>query len=662
MQALCNVPAEQSDLIFGDTVFKGDLSEVRNDSPLLLTRELQRSLSTPCIYPFPDKDLQVSDDKSKPFEVVGGLTCCANMKFILKEINKAIRCGIEPTPVSGGLGGAYYFRNTNGDTVAIVKPTDEEPFAPNNPKGYIGRTLGQPGVKKAVRVGETGVREVAAYLLDHGNFARVPPTVLVKVAHHAFHVNDSPTGCKRADKVFQPISKLASCQKFVHHDYDANDRGTSCFSVADVHRIGILDIRICNTDRHAGNILISNVKPLDNAWKCSDAHVNGSLELIPIDHGLCLPEALEDAYFEWLHWPQASVPFSEQELDYISRLDEHKDADMLRRELPMLRESCFRILILCTTLLKRAAVAGLCLAEIGEMMTRDGMEDHSEFEVLCIHAKLEAEKDLAEKRCVDDDDYDDAAVSDISVVDDFHEQFEFELDHDFDYKLNSMINDTQFPSVKEDIMLTELLSFPFFQDLSSNNSYTVSSRNLQLTTVPIWQEALPLEEEEGTSTAPSKVMAQRQSSRIGKNGSLPKHGCRTDIKSPRSPRVNHSARLQADFRPLLEGEERCSFAANNKKIGRAFQVSNMGSPKISSLRSEGFHKHKKGHPGGQECKTTEGKVNSNSCSPSFLPGDISDELWGSFMSHFEDLLESVLANKRDRSVSCRQRLGMSCQF
>jgi hypothetical protein len=28
-------------------------------------------------------------------------------------------------------------------------------------------------------------------------------------------------------------------------------------------------------------------------------------ELIPIDHGFCLPEALESPYLEWLFWPQA---------------------------------------------------------------------------------------------------------------------------------------------------------------------------------------------------------------------------------------------------------------------------------------------------------------------------------------------------------------------
>lgn len=27
-------------------------------------------------------------------------------------------------------------------------------------------------------------------------------------------------------------------------------------------------------------------------------------ELVPIDHGFALPEALEPPYFEWQHWPQ----------------------------------------------------------------------------------------------------------------------------------------------------------------------------------------------------------------------------------------------------------------------------------------------------------------------------------------------------------------------
>lgn len=82
-----------------------------------------------------------------------------------------------------------------------------------------------------------------------------------------------------------------------------------CCSVRDVQRIGILDIRLFNTDRHAGNMLVR--RPRSPASGGSAAKLDGSMlldrqayELIPIDHGFALPEALEPPYFEWQHWPQ----------------------------------------------------------------------------------------------------------------------------------------------------------------------------------------------------------------------------------------------------------------------------------------------------------------------------------------------------------------------
>ncbi|CAI9096402.1 OLC1v1032545C1 [Oldenlandia corymbosa var. corymbosa] len=378
LQLALNVPTDESSLTFGDMVLKNDLTAVRNDAPLLLTRNLlHRSSSTPCLSPT-GRDIQ-QRDQSGPFEILGRSVSFAKTKLLVKEIVKAIRAGVDPLPVHGGLGGAYFFRNSRGESVAIVKPTDEEPFAPNNPKGFVGKALGQPGLKRSVRVGETGFREVAAYLLDYDHFANVPATALVKVTHSIFNVNDGVGGGQPQNKKL--VSKIASFQQFIPHDFDASDYGTSSFPVAAVHRIGILDVRILNTDRHAGNLLVR---------KHNGAGNFSQVELIPIDHGLCLPESLEDPYFEWIHWPQASIPFSEDELEYIEKLDPVKDSEMLRAELPMIREACLRVLILCTIFLKEAAAYGLCLAEIGEMMTREfrgGEEEPSELEVVCIEAR-----------------------------------------------------------------------------------------------------------------------------------------------------------------------------------------------------------------------------------------------------------------------------------
>lgn len=71
----------------------------------------------------------------------------------------------------------------------------------------------------------------------------------------------------------------------------------------------------------------------------------GAAELVPIDHGLCLPECLDDPYLECFNWPQALVPFTDTELEYISNLDPFKDAELLRHELHYLPESAIRVLI-----------------------------------------------------------------------------------------------------------------------------------------------------------------------------------------------------------------------------------------------------------------------------------------------------------------------------
>jgi len=287
------------------------------------------------------------------------------------EVSMGFTSGVDPQPVSSGLGGAYLLRGSNGENIAVTKPVDEEPLALNNPKGFGGRMLGQPGIKRSIRIGETGIRELAAYLLDHNGFAGVPPSALVKISHVSFHFNSAPY-------------KIASLQRFVDHDFDAGEVGPSRFSVASVHQIGILDVRVMNLDRHAGNILVKKQNCLDY-----DAGAAGA-ELVPIDHGLCLPEWLDDPYFEWLHWPQASVPFSESEVAYVSDLDPFKDAELLRTEIPTLRESCVRVLVLCTIFLKRSVDSGLCLAAIGKMMTREfcaGEEKPSVLENVCAQAK-----------------------------------------------------------------------------------------------------------------------------------------------------------------------------------------------------------------------------------------------------------------------------------
>lgn len=323
-------------------------------------------------------------------------------KALVRAVARGLKAWQAPQLEKQGMGGSYTFRNDRGAPIALMKPCDEEPLAPNNPKGFVGRQLGEPGLKPTVRVGEAATREAAAYLLDHGHFARVPHTVLVEMRHPVFHVADGAA----------PLPfKRGSLQEYVPHDCDSSDVGASRFPVRDIHRIGILDVRLFNTDRHAGNILVRRLPPAaradSGAMPTSAAALleQPAYELIPIDHGFALPESLEPPYFEWQHWPQAMMPFGRKELEYIASLDARADVELLRRELPSLRPDCLRLLEVTTTLLQKAAAAGLSLAEVAAVATRPiiGMEEEaSELERICFAARAEVE-DAREEAEMDDE-------------------------------------------------------------------------------------------------------------------------------------------------------------------------------------------------------------------------------------------------------------------
>eukprot|EP00238_Polyblepharides_amylifera_P013554 CAMPEP_0196588458 /NCGR_PEP_ID=MMETSP1081-20130531/60576_1 /TAXON_ID=36882 /ORGANISM="Pyramimonas amylifera, Strain CCMP720" /LENGTH=881 /DNA_ID=CAMNT_0041910957 /DNA_START=271 /DNA_END=2913 /DNA_ORIENTATION=+ len=438
LQIKLNVLPEQSQLVYKGEVVGDDLRTICEDMPvLLLPKKMERSISTPCLSfsesisahlsETVDKDMQSEqmEDKTHCFSIVRSSTCATAVKHLLRAACLGVRKGIKPTPEKEGHGGSYFFKDIYGKNVAIVKPTDEEPLAPNNPKGFVGRNLGDPGLKKSVRVGEAAYREAAAFLLDHGGFARVPKTAIVTVTHPIFNLNLGTAKATNGRKTFEngklPSSissaiesaptKLGSFQEFVSHVGSAEDQSTSRFSVRDVHRLGIFDIRLFNMDRHAGNILVRkkikethktgvglvraasvscNSQALRNNATLQPSFVKeDTFELIPIDHGYCLPETLDEVYFEWLFWPQASQPFSFEELEYVAELDVESDIKMLRDQIPMLREASLRMLEVSTSLLQKCVASGLSLMEIGTVVTRPLTvldEEPSELEKLCRQA------------------------------------------------------------------------------------------------------------------------------------------------------------------------------------------------------------------------------------------------------------------------------------
>jgi hypothetical protein len=253
-----------------------------------------------------------------------------------------------PAQMLEGTSGVYLLANKDtGVGVAVFKPFDEENF----PK---------EATSWAVSNGTGYFRERAAYVVSDQvleGISEVPKTVIATVKFEGWPGKGEKRG---------------SLQVFVPDAGDMSDRGPANIPVEEVQKVGILDILLFNMDRHEGNLLLQGA--------CN------SLSLVPIDHGLCLPEIitaengpnhelLKSIYFVWQNWPQAKQPFS----DALRRLlDRQLANDFLRQVVGQLRKDMDRHTITCAALttlkigalvLKNGVGAGLNLSEIATLVS-----------------------------------------------------------------------------------------------------------------------------------------------------------------------------------------------------------------------------------------------------------------------------------------------------
>lgn len=383
-----------------------------------------------------------------------------DLNIMVEKADVGMKSGVEPILAEGAMGGAYFLRDRHRTITIVAKPGDEEPQAPNNP--YQDGKLWGSSYKGGIVPGFGMYREVAAFLLDRG-FSGVPPTQLARIRHDTLRKRDVLTGYKNC-----------SVQLYVRHECSAEDMGPIKFDVEDVQRIAVFDVRICNLDRHEGNILVCQTNPyqlcgksallrrigsssnlpsvkreskslvpssrypradsLDEdeapqSFSCSappltspiarfsmnhdmkssspaslsfpdismsslasaDVDVSpsprkegdvrqspstssrdGLYRLVPIDHGFTLPHILHmsEASFAWLNWPQAKEPLSPDVLNFILDLDYETDAAFLRFHLgAAIPETSILTLGVCTMLLKKGALAGLTLFEMGCLLS-----------------------------------------------------------------------------------------------------------------------------------------------------------------------------------------------------------------------------------------------------------------------------------------------------
>lgn len=84
------------------------------------------------------------------------------------------------------------------------------------------------------------------------------------------------------------IPKVGSLQSFVKSMGPIENFSSDLFSPDEIHKIAVLDLRILNLDRNTDNILVQRQ--------------GQEYRLVPIDHGLSIPDSLEVCSYDlaWL--------------------------------------------------------------------------------------------------------------------------------------------------------------------------------------------------------------------------------------------------------------------------------------------------------------------------------------------------------------------------
>jgi len=277
-----------------------------------------------------------------------------------------------------GSGGVYFLRNANGGYGCVFKPHDEEQGMPNNPKDHAG--TGQVGLREYFHPGQGCLREVAAYIMDYNGFCKVPPTTLVHCEHPSFHHPSSKVHGGKGE----PFPKLGSLQKFIHAKDTFDDIGYGLLNDFEIQKIALFDMRVLNCDRNGANMLVLHKQP---CYGDSDCDENGDddmcavspvnhYELVPIDHGYCMPSRLKISSWDWAWYTcsQISNPVLPEIVDYLHSID----IDDLLKKIKMqasISDDCVFLLEIVHHLLVKGIEDGLTLKDIATLIARDGDDE-----------------------------------------------------------------------------------------------------------------------------------------------------------------------------------------------------------------------------------------------------------------------------------------------
>jgi len=320
-----------------------------------------------------DEKLCITQHEQKEYD-----SCCwENEDFDDPEFNEVIRQsehavdqGIYPQRIYQGSSGSYFVKNTEGVTIGVFKPKDEEPYGRLNPKWtkWMHRMCCPCCFGRSCLIPNQGyMSEAGASLVDQKlGLNVVPKTKVVKLASETFNylrldvekskakkvVNEHfPKVGRRFNRLGLPPKK-GSFQLFVSGFKDADyhlrkfesdplGKETAKSFQSQFERLVVLDYIIRNTDRGNDNWLINFTKPSPPPSPPKDVEegaVGGvvpepaSISVAAIDNGLAFPIKHPDSWraypYHWAWLPCAKVPFSEETKDLV--LDKLSDMNFVQ--------------------------------------------------------------------------------------------------------------------------------------------------------------------------------------------------------------------------------------------------------------------------------------------------------------------------------------------
>jgi len=276
---------------------------------------------------------------------------------VIRSAETAIDNGIYPQRIYQGSSGSYFVKSSDGKTIGVFKPKDEEPYGRLNPKWtkWMHKMCCPCCFGRSCLIPNQGyMSEAGASLVDEKlGLKVVPKTKVVRLASETFNYLRIDREKARAKRVigerFPKVGrhfnrmglppKVGSFQMFVEEFKDADyylrrfeteplpDPVSSEFQYK-FERLVALDYIIRNTDRGNDNWLIKYIRPpaseatlLDEQTEEQQEEPLPEVDVAAIDNGLAFPFKHPDSWraypYHWAWLTYAKVPFSQRIRDLI---------------------------------------------------------------------------------------------------------------------------------------------------------------------------------------------------------------------------------------------------------------------------------------------------------------------------------------------------------